>query len=106
MEQDSQTQALLQESAGFEWADNIIQKANQMAEQFERTEGMSISDYIIAMRDREITQLLADCVTEAEKKTESTTNKIDRFVLNRWAAPLFLVLDCLSDLSDLHCVGI
>ena len=92
LEQDSQTQALLQESAGFEWADNIIQKANQMADQFERTEGMSISDYIIAMRDREITQLLADCVTEAEKETESTTNKIDRFVLNRWAAPLFLVL--------------
>ena len=92
LEQDSQTQALLQESAGFEWADNIIQKANQMADQFEQTEGMSISDYIIAMRDRDITRLLADCVTEAEKETESTTNKIDRFVLNRWAAPLFLVL--------------
>nr|WP_321481403.1 ferrous iron transport protein B [uncultured Cohaesibacter sp.] len=92
LEQDSQTQTLLQESAGFEWADNIIQKANQMAEQFEQTEGMSTSDSIIATRDRYITELLADCVTDTEKETESTTSKIDRFVLNRWAAPLFLVL--------------
>ena len=91
LEQDSQVQALLKESAGFEWADDIIQKANQMTEQFEQTESMSTSDYIITIRDRHVTDLLADSVTGSFNETESTTNKIDRFVLNRWAAPLFLV---------------
>ena len=91
LEQDAQAQSLLKESAGFEWADEIVQKANDMADRFERQEGLSASDHIITMRDRHVAGLLSEFVTGGENAGESITNKIDRFVLHRWAAPAFLV---------------
>nr|WP_321462471.1 ferrous iron transport protein B [uncultured Cohaesibacter sp.] len=91
LEKDEQAQALIKQSAGFEWADDVITKAGQLAQSFEQSEGMSPSDYIIFMRDRHVADLLEGCIASEQSEKESVTSKIDRFVLNRWAAPVVLI---------------
>ena len=92
LEDDSQAQRLLRESAGFEWAEQVIDKANEYATAFHHAETISVSDHIVAKRDQQVSLLLRDAVEMPDHIGESLTNRIDRFVLNRWAAPLFLIL--------------
>lgn len=91
LEDDRQVHKLLKESTDDAQAGQMIGKARAMAEAFERDEGLSVSDHIITMRDRHVTGLLNAYVQGGENAGESITNKIDRVVLNRWAAPVVLI---------------
>ncbi|PLW76613.1 ferrous iron transport protein B [Cohaesibacter celericrescens] len=91
LEEDSQVTALLEESGDIGWAEALSQKAAKMSGRFFEEEGLSVSDHIITVRDQRVSNLMDCYVQRGEDSGESTTNKIDRFVLNRWAAPLFLV---------------
>ena len=92
LEQDSQAQTLLSETLEESEATRIINQARAMGEAFEQAEGLSCSDHVITMRDRRVQGLIDACVEGGQNAGESISNKIDRVVLNRWAAPAFLVL--------------
>ncbi|TLP46132.1 ferrous iron transport protein B [Cohaesibacter sp. CAU 1516] len=91
LEQDSQAQTLLAETIGSAEAAPILEAARSMAASFEVAEGLSASDHVIAMRDQQVQRLLDAHVEGGQNAGESVSNKIDRVVLNRWAAPVFLV---------------
>ncbi|SNY93156.1 ferrous iron transport protein B [Cohaesibacter sp. ES.047] len=93
LEQDQQVRALLEESAGFEWAEDIKAKADELSELFSRQSGgTSASDHIITKRDKQVAGLMDAYVMGNNNGGESITNKIDRVVLHRWFAPLVLIL--------------
>ncbi|OLQ93050.1 ferrous iron transport protein B [Vibrio panuliri] len=51
-----------------------------------------INDYIVAQRQKLVSSIVSSCLkqTTAEEKT-ALTPKIDRIVLSRWGAPIFLI---------------
>jgi len=58
---------------------------------FESAQGIDVADHIVACRDRAVERLLDGAVKGADRGRPSLTDRIDRVVLNRWTAPLFLV---------------
>lgn len=92
LEEDSQARLMLSELVDAGQAQALISKAEDLTRRFFETTDVSVSDHIVAMRDKIVSKLLDDHVTGSKNAAESLTNKIDRFVLNRWAAPAFLVL--------------
>ena len=91
LEKDGQVHKLLKEGAEAHWVDEVIKKASQLASAFEEKQGLSASDHIITMRDRQVSELMSAYVQGGANGAESLSNKIDRLVLNRWLAPVFLV---------------
>nr|WP_321273424.1 ferrous iron transport protein B [uncultured Vibrio sp.] len=52
-----------------------------------------VNDYIVAMRQLAVSRVLEECVefTKQGQEKLSFTHKFDRFVLNKFAAPIFLI---------------
>jgi len=92
LEDDSQAKLLLTEHCPENQDQSLTAKAQKLAQQFFKLSDLTVSDHIVAMRDKSVTKLLDSYVTGGKGAAESLTNKIDSFVLNRWAAPAFLVL--------------
>ena len=92
LEQDGQLQAMMRDHLEEDALAPILTKAEEMASGFESSQDISVADHIVAMRGVYVGAVLGACVTGADNPKESLTNRIDRFVLNRWLAPLVLVL--------------
>ncbi|AHM05291.1 Ferrous iron transport protein B [Roseibacterium elongatum DSM 19469] len=70
---------------------DLLQDAEGMRARFERVEGLSAGDHISATRDRHAAEILRDCVTDTRHGMISVSERIDRVLLNRVFAPLFLM---------------
>ncbi|WP_319533669.1 ferrous iron transport protein B [uncultured Cohaesibacter sp.] len=92
LQQDSQAWNLIKENAEDSASEEILTLAQALSERFETTKGISVSDHIVASRDSHISEMLDAIVVLNLSGKESLTNRIDRVVLNRWAAPFFLIL--------------
>ena len=92
LEGDAQIRTMFEDRADFDWTMPLFEKADALAAQFLQTEGLPVSDHVVAMRNRHIMGLLDGTVRNDAAGVETITEKIDRFVLHRWAAPLFLIL--------------
>ncbi|WP_299021760.1 ferrous iron transport protein B [uncultured Photobacterium sp.] len=66
--------------------------AEQQRHQFEQQHNTSVNDYIAAQREAFIQSLLNDAVSIAPSQGPTLSQRIDQLVLNRFLAPVFLVL--------------
>lgn len=67
------------------------QKAAAIREEFEEDHYLSVADYMVGCRDRLASSIVASCVRETKKGKRTITEMVDTVVLNRFAAPIFLV---------------
>lgn len=70
----------------------VVRRAAGARAAFEAQAGRTAADHIAGCRDAWARDLLAACLTERRKGLIPLSERIDRVVLNRWLAPLFLVL--------------
>ncbi len=70
----------------------VVTRAQDLAQAFEAIEDLTASDHIVTCRDHLAGDIETTCVTDHKKGKTPLSERIDRFLLNRWLAPLFLVL--------------
>ncbi len=58
---------------------------------FETDQSLNISDYLASCREKTAARITRECVTKTRADRPTLTEKIDRVVLNRLLAPLFLL---------------
>ncbi len=89
VEGDAQVEELI--SAQEDDAGGALACAQTIRADFERSQGLSAADYLVGCRSRLAAAIVADCVRVAQQGKRTLTERIDRVVLNRFAAPFFLV---------------
>ncbi|SDH70625.1 ferrous iron transport protein B [Roseospirillum parvum] len=70
----------------------LLDQATQARQAFEEKARLSTGDHMVAARDHLAGDILATCVTDGSRGRVPISERVDRFLLNRWLAPLFLVL--------------
>jgi ferrous iron transport protein B len=91
IETDEAVAELLKSRLGKEAAQKLQDDAARLTSSFSQDHGMDVADHVVACRERAVTDLLEGVITGRDSSVQTLTDKIDRLVLNRWAAPLFLV---------------
>ena len=89
VEGDSEADRIVRDKLGE--ASDEITLAERIRSEFEQEHYMSVADYMVGCRDRLATSIVKSCVTEKDEKGSTFSEKIDMLVLNRFAAPIFLV---------------
>jgi ferrous iron transport protein B len=92
LEGDDQAARQLRKRLGDEQAVGLLQEAERLRLAFERALGIHVSDHVVACRDRAVAAVIEGVLSSDKGGRPTLTERIDRFVLNRWAAPAFLVL--------------
>jgi ferrous iron transport protein B len=92
LEADAAAIEMLRKLVAGDDADALLADAEQRRNAFKAAHQIDASDHVVASRERVITERLKDCVGGADPDRPTLTDRIDRFLLNRWAAPVFLVL--------------
>ncbi|MCG8616907.1 MAG: ferrous iron transporter B, partial [Desulfobacterales bacterium] len=69
----------------------ILAEAEMIRTRFEEDHYMDVADFMVGCRDRLATDIVETCVTEEKDGRDRITEMIDKVVLNRWAAPVFLI---------------
>ncbi len=91
LEQDAAVEAEVRSSLSTEQWDKIANLLNESIDSLTKSLTMSVSDYVMTRRNGFIQELLHDVVHEATPDKETRTEKIDRWVLNRYIAPCVLL---------------
>ncbi|MBB4305419.1 ferrous iron transport protein B [Rhodobium orientis] len=92
LEDDRRAVEIVRQRLAGDAADALIADAGLRAAAFATARGIDVPDHVVACRDRAVRALLDGVFMAGTRETGSTvTERIDRFVLNRFAAPLFLV---------------
>lgn len=68
-----------------------LMEAIRIKEEFEEEHYMGVADFMVGCRDRLATDIIESCVTEEKEGKDTITDLIDNIVLNRFAAPIFLI---------------
>ncbi|MCG8641270.1 MAG: ferrous iron transport protein B [Desulfobacterales bacterium] len=89
LEGDSEAVRLVEENMGSD--SEVLQMVSQIKEDFEKDHYMGIADYMVGCRDRLASSIIESCVTETKDGKDSITEMIDKVVLNRFVAPVFLI---------------
>ncbi len=71
--------------------EKIVKEALGRREQFEKAHNLATEDFIASCRDRRAAEIEAACQVKAADSGVSISERIDRFILCRPLAPLFLV---------------
>lgn len=66
-------------------------ESSRIRADFEKEHYMGVADFMVGCRDRLATDIIESCVTEEKEGRDTITDMIDNVVLNRFAAPFFLV---------------
>jgi len=90
LEQDAQAESLLHDCVTN--AHGLLDLAQRLSEGFTQRKAISAGDHIAGCRDHLAGDIVTTCMRNAHPGRVSLTEWIDRFLLNRWLAPLFLVL--------------
>lgn len=90
LENDSEALKLL--SQHHEQADKVIELADQSVRAFQEQMDISPADYIVMCRDRLAAKIVEHCTKINRKGTVHFSEKIDRILLHRGLAPVFLLL--------------
>nr|WP_320012557.1 ferrous iron transport protein B [uncultured Desulfobulbus sp.] len=90
VEGDSEAERILIEHMGA--ASGELEQARKIRREFEENHYMSVADYMVGCRDRLASSIVASCVTRESQGGFNITEKIDQLLLNRFAAPIFLIL--------------
>lgn len=89
LEEDREAVKLLRHY--HETAEAVLIRARMASRNFEAINGLSPADHMVSCRDQYAAELVADCVESRDRNTIHASEKIDRILLNRALAPLFLV---------------
>lgn len=89
IEGDSEAERIAIENLGATSLE--LEKARSIRNRFEENHYMSVADYMVGCRDRLATSIVETCVEQRNQGKATITEKIDMVVLNRFAAPIFLV---------------
>jgi ferrous iron transport protein B len=89
IEGDTEAQRIIGDALGQD--SDILQQAEHVRDEFEEGHYMSVADYMVGCRDTLASSIVASCVTETREGKTTLTDMIDRVVLNRFAAPIFLI---------------
>jgi len=74
-------------------AEALTRDAATRAKSFAEANGVDVGDHVASCRDRAVAGLLSGVITgDTGIAATSITDRIDKLVLNRWMAPLVLVL--------------
>ncbi len=71
--------------------DSLFQEAVRVRKEFENAHDTNVGDYMVGCRDALATEIIEACVTETKEGQVTISSRIDSVVLNRFAAPIFLV---------------
>lgn len=93
LENDQETQRWLQSVLDDKSMLELNNVAIQQQAQVEQTLQLAVSDYMATQRQKRVSQLIDDCVTQVQREANqgNTTQNIDRVVLSRLGAPFFLI---------------
>ncbi|KOO05111.1 ferrous iron transport protein B [Vibrio nereis] len=93
LENDQETQRWLQSVLDEQSMLELNNVAIQQQAQVEQTLQLAVSDYMATQRQKRVSQLIDDCVTQVQREANqgNTTQNIDRVVLSRLGAPFFLI---------------
>ena len=91
LEGDAAAGELLDKHLGAQAAQAMLTDAERLRSAFTRSNGLDIGDHIVACRERAVVGLLDGVQSGRDPNRPSLTDRIDRFVLNRWTAPAILV---------------
>ncbi len=89
IEGDSEAQRIVKEKLGSHSV--VLQRADVIINDFEKEHFMGVADYMVGCRDRLASSIVSSCIKETKKGKTTISEKIDALVLNRFAAPFFLV---------------
>ncbi|SFD09491.1 ferrous iron transport protein B [Tropicimonas isoalkanivorans] len=89
LETSDEAEALL--STRLENPHSLLDALFRTRQEFEADSGVATGDHISACRDRKATEILAACVTDTRAGEVPMSEHIDRVLLNRFLAPVFLV---------------
>lgn len=89
IEGDSEAQRITIDALGEQ--NEILQTARQARSEFEQDHYMNVPDYMVGCRDSLATSIVTSCVRETREGKVTLTDRIDSVVLNRFAAPIFLI---------------
>ncbi len=90
IEDDDETHDALSGLLGGE-ATAIVEAAAGARSGFEEKHGLSAGDHISATRDRHAASILEECLTDTKAGHVPVSERVDRLVLNRFLAPVFLI---------------
>ncbi|WP_139795665.1 ferrous iron transport protein B [Desulfocicer vacuolatum] len=90
VEGDSEAVRLVTQALGASC--NELQTARRIKDVFEAQNDLDVADYMMGCRDKLATKVIKESVTEKKDGRDRVTEMIDSVVLNRFAAPFFLVL--------------
>ena len=89
LEGDSEAERIVIETLGVSCNELVISR--RIKDAFEESNDMDVADYMVGCRDKFATQVIRESVTERRDGRDRITEMIDQVVLNRFAAPFFLV---------------
>jgi ferrous iron transport protein B len=89
VEGDSEAEKVVIEELGA--ASSELERARRIRRDFEEEHFMPVADYMVGCRDRLASSIVESCVKETKKDKANISEKIDALVLNRFAAPIFLI---------------
>ena len=89
IENDSEAHRIVRDTLGDEC--EPLRITARIRKDFEENHFMDVADFMIGCRDRLATDIVESCVTEDKEGKDTITDMIDNVVLNRFAAPVFLV---------------
>ncbi len=90
LEGDSEARKLVQQH--HEEAESVLESVDMAIESFQEEMDLSPADHIVSIRDKVAASIVDQCVEVTAVYTVRTSEKIDRVLLHRGLAPIFLVL--------------
>ncbi|MGI6657248.1 MAG: ferrous iron transport protein B [Desulfobulbus sp.] len=89
VEGDSEAERIVTRHMGPD--SHLLQEAHAIRGAFESEHDVNVADYMVGCRDRLATQIVEASVKETRKDRLSFSDRVDMVVLNRFAAPFFLL---------------
>jgi len=89
VEGDSEAERIVGKELGLTAGE--LETAREIKRDFEANHYMTVADYMMGCRDRLASSIVASCVKETRQGKANISEAIDAVVLNRFAAPFFLV---------------
>ncbi|MDC5851175.1 ferrous iron transport protein B [Vibrio europaeus] len=93
LERDSHIEKWLDDLMSEQQLEQLNARVEQHLEEIAQTLNGTVSDYVVAQRHQRVSTIIERCITQSQHQSNqlSLTDKIDKVVLNKFGAPLFLI---------------
>ncbi len=91
LEDDTAVADMLMTKSNKSEIEALLRRVTEQRNTFFQNQGLDVADHIVASREKAIINLLEGVVSGKDPNRPTLTDRVDRFLLNRWGAPVFLV---------------